>query len=133
MGIVGYTTTDKMEARISDAMQGNAALSAAQKTLAADCLRDAYHCILAALTRRGVSREAAEDWVEGAAFQLDIAVFLYFERATLPEQSRDVAGIDRLDRRAELASCVLLNSLYQEIPAGGTTTAAVWNMREAAS
>ena len=117
MAAVGYTDTDTFEARISKALGGNAALSAADQTVAAAALSNAYYTIIAALLKRGVTKADADLWAQGPEYQLSIALYFYF---TSGASSRSKQGGDAwlaaFDLRSDLKTATLIEADGTGIP-----------------
>jgi hypothetical protein len=81
-------------------------LAAAWTDIAADANTAAYQAIVRALAARGFTQLEIDAWDHGAEFQRDIALYFAFVNGGIPQDYSD-KFIDKLDRRAELATVTI--------------------------
>jgi len=82
----------------------------------------AYGSIVRALVKRGFSKTQVDQWVDGAEFQRDIALYFCILKSNglNPIPPEQMTTWKALDRRAELATVEVLNSSYALIVPAGT-------------
>ena len=104
-----FATNAELQARIEVVM--STTLSAAQLTVLGERNTAAYNTIIGALVKRGCSKTQADTWVDGKAFQLDIAFYwLMSDLGWYKGSELEHDDLAKYNRVAELETVELLDS-----------------------
>ena len=133
MAEVGFTDTDTFETKLKKlAADHDMTLTAADSTIAARRLQDAYNIILAALMARGLTKAQVDTWSRGTEYQLDIATYWYgrdsgwSKRTSMEEED----WLKVFDRAGELKDCVVIDDSGTILLSSGNVVARVMDLEE---
>lgn len=129
MSTVGFTTTDKLEAKVKKlGAQHNLVLTGVDSTIALRRLENAYEIVIGALVNRGLTKAEADTWRRGEEFQLDIATYWYgCDSGWLRMQRDERDWLKVFNREAELATVVLLKADFTQL-VSDSIALKVWNV-----
>lgn len=129
---IGYTTLETFEAGLKKvAANHSLTLNAADEDVAEQRLTNAYNIVLGRLIARGLDKAAADTWIRGAEFQLDIATYWYgISSGWLRQNTDERAWLEAFNREEELETVTLLDSDFEQLADGDDVPARVWNIEE---